>query len=56
MVNFGIGYTDVFVSVWSAVMTLTHNKQREISASFCKASSVGLDNCAGAIAHTNREG
>ena len=26
-----------------------HKKQREIAASFCEASSVGFDNCAGAI-------
>ena len=61
MVNFGIGYTDVFVSVWSVVMAINrlsefyisypacHEKQREIAASFCEASSVGFNNCAGAI-------
>ncbi len=27
----------------------SHKKQREIAASFCKASSIGFDNCAGAI-------
>jgi hypothetical protein len=61
MVNFGIGFTNVFVSVWSVVMAVnrlskfyisyptSHKKQREIAASFCKASSIGFDNCAGAI-------
>jgi hypothetical protein len=61
MVNFGIGFTDVFVSVWSVVMAVnhlpdfyflypaSHDKQREIDTSFCKASSFGFDNCAGAI-------
>jgi hypothetical protein len=61
MVNFGISYTDVFVSVWSVVMAINHlpefyisypschEKQREIAASFCEASSVRFDNCAGAI-------
>ena len=55
MVNFGIGYTDVFVSVWSVVMAINrlpefyisypvcHKKQREIAASCCEASCVVLD-------------
>ena len=61
MVNFGIGYTDVSVSVWSVVMAINrlaefyisypecHKKQQGIAASFCGASSVGFNNCAGAI-------
>jgi hypothetical protein len=61
MVNLGIGFTNVFVSVWSVVMAVnrlpefyisypvSHEKQREIATSFCEASSVGFDNCAGAI-------
>ena len=61
MVNFGIGYTDVFVSVWSVVMAINrlpefyisypvcHKKQREIAASCCEARCVGFDNCAGTI-------
>jgi hypothetical protein len=61
MVNFGIGFIDVFVCVWSVVMVVnhlpefymlyaaSHEKQREIAASFFKASSIGFDNCAGAI-------
>ena len=61
MVNFGIGYTDVFVSVWSVVMAINHlwefyisypachEKQRMVTASFCEASGVGFDNCARAI-------
>ena len=61
MVNYGIGFTDVLVSVWSVVMALNHFpdfyicypnseiKQREIAQEFFNASSVGFDNCAGAI-------
>jgi hypothetical protein len=61
MVNYGIGYTDVLVSVWSVVMALNRSpnfyicypnleiKQKEIAQEFFNASSVGFDNCAGAI-------
>jgi hypothetical protein len=50
-----------FVSVWSVLMAINrlpevyisypvcHEKQREIAVSFCEVSSVGFDNCAGAI-------
>ncbi len=61
MVNYGIGFTDVLVSVWSVVMALNHFpefyiccpnseiKQKEIAQEFFNASSIGFDNCAGAI-------
>ena len=61
MVNYGIGFTDVLVSVWSVVMALNwlpnfyisypnlEIKQKEIAQDFFNASSVGFDNCAGVI-------
>ncbi len=61
MINFGIGFSDIFVSVWSDVMAVnhlkefyisypeSHEKQREIATFFCEASGVGFDNCTGAI-------
>jgi len=61
MVNYGIGFTDVLVSVWSVVMAVNWSpdfyicypdseiKQKEIAQEFFNASSVGFDNCAGAI-------
>ena len=61
MVNYGIRFNDVFVSVWSVVMAVNlcldfyilypqlHAEQMEIAESFCAVSSVGFDNCARAI-------
>ena len=61
MVNYGIGFNNMFVSVWSVVMAVNlcpdfyilypqlHAEQMEIAESFCTVSSVGFDNCAGAI-------
>jgi hypothetical protein len=57
MVNYGIGFTDVLVSVWSVVRFPdfyicypdSEINQKEIAQEFFNASSVGFDNCAGAI-------
>ena len=61
MVNYGIGFTDVFVSVWSVVMAInrcpefyilypqSHEEQMKIADDFRNVSSVGFDICAGAI-------
>ena len=61
MVNYGVGFKDVFVSVWSVVMAVnrctefyisypqSRVEQMKIADDFRAVSSVGFNNCAGAI-------
>ena len=61
MVSHGVGYADVYKSIWLIVDAInmcpefkisfptSHANQSEIAAGFAAKSAVGFDNCAGAV-------